>query len=1123
MGTNKRYVYISQEGLESSSSDLLRRALGSVWSMNKNGIKFGPAPSEKILDIEFGPVMVVDGASAPFSAKQQVIRLSGNPKRFGVYPECLQCGWSSFTKKIVKDFKWANNINPLDALSKYMNTSGMRYTTYEDCVFSIETPLTKIEADNIGVQNKYVYGDVDFHYDYYLKDYEEALKTLQLDEVSLPNLYYLLGDETSTSLITRLRENGTCRAKEYIALIGDKHHTLLIPNRVAHTMKAINAYKEFVPFQAELAFTTDQITAAADALRDSNTECHLMRRISEGEESMTEKKKFRSAKELYFFKNGKRYKRLETDHTELKSYNMLEWIETLMVGKDSYSLGNDLPDGHVFLGPDNNSTRLALSGDINTMRKSMAGLVMAGRIKDILSTSNRSMQEILIGAESHSETILYKIEKHDKILYDLYETAMSDEGVTVEALVDEFGVAEDTIVDLDLLAAALTEAIGEEAPDPIQTIWMANSSDIDIFEYIDTQVKYGEDYSYAVTAYQLVIGNDYFYSSNETDCRGWELSLANLTEVSIEAISTIIENSPTMRQAYQEISNYLSILGVETTMGDSGSIALAVPEVPEYCGGDLILSRPDQSPAVLICTCGDKSVEGTRTACLEDVCQKFANIRNQISSDLAASGQLEEQIEEHMLNTIGAGPELIYKRLLRSGKSIEACLKSIEEILLKALNAVLNYEYAGLGIEATDASGELFYSVVRNWQFAKQEDPFTGVAPKTNKDQNLESAQSHLGRNRPKSGKGIRNVLNLDFKTRKDCPKDVDPCEFVLVATTIPRGMIYEVPYFVYSGTMVDTPPVQPGLEIVPYAGVNNKLLFNFNTGIGDYYARPIMLMPSDSDTFKKVLRAQAPAVPKDGGLPEIRFKSDDPATAFQIFRSEDPPKTYRDFHDKLVKTVYTDVNPATIQTADAASYVEKVKPNTKYYYTFRTIDVHGHFSNPTAIYEVELVDDDGAIYPIVELFDISKYRLNDNVLEKKMMKLLHIVPTISQGMIDEKRSNLETAPSADSSGKDIVLGMTQEPIWGKQFKVRLVSRSTGRKIDLNINFKTKYIKNPEAACALETAATIVAATAASTTAALASTSVNTITAVDSTVEQAIVDFESTSTGANMSSSTSGY
>ena len=43
--------------------------------------------------------------------------------------------------------------------------------------------------------------------------------------------------------------------------------------------------------------------------------------------------------------------------------------------------------------------------------------------------------------------------------------------------------------------------------------------------------------------------------------------------------------------------------------------------------------------------------------------------------------------------------------------------------------------------------------------------------------------------------------------------------------------------------------------------------------------------------------------------------------------------------------------------------------PNTKYYYTFRCVDFHGAFSNPTSIYEVEMVDDGGSVYPLINSY----------------------------------------------------------------------------------------------------------------------------------------------------------
>ena len=866
MGVNKRYLYVSEESMAAQKNDYLREAIGSYWyvksskAANTNQVRFGVKVPEKLFNIEYGPVMVTEGAITPYSAKHQIIKLTANSKKFGIYPECLQCGWTELTKNIVKDFSWAHGKDPVTALRMYSKKPSS-YPTYKDCVFSIEAPLSKEESALLGATGKYVYGNVDFEYDYYLEDYEKAIESLGLSELNLPNLYLLLGKEDENAFITRLKDNGRCRAKEYIALIGEEYNTLLIPNRVARTMGAVNAFKDFVPFQAEVEFTTDQMTAAADSLRDSSTECNLMRRISESPEDMT--RTFTVNREMYSTSGGRKFKRADISYPEVKSYDLFDWMSGMKDSVFPAPTSTELPEGHIFVGPDNKSTMLALSGEAGGLRKTMAFLILTGRIKDILSTANRSMQEILIGAESHSETILYKIEKHSKVIYDLYETALSDEGIEIVAVESEDSEeSAENAIDWDGMEADITQTIVEVgAPTPIQTIWMANSSDIDIFEYIDTQVKYGEDYSYVVTGYQLVVGTDYFYTSNLSDCKGWEVPLSlDLTQ--IKFINDVINTSETMAAAYNTIKTYL--------------LTLRYPRLPEYCGGDLHLSTNQEGTRLLVCSCGDKNVNENRKKCLEDLCRKFKHIRNVVSDEELISGTLERQVSDATRKISGRTPKRIYKDLLSGGSSVLDALSTMNEILLNMLEYILDYEIMGLNIKVQDINGTLSFKIVKDWQFSTQEDPYTRYSPSLNSSETIPGYTGYQNDDPPKKGKGIQDLLPYGFDINKDCPKIVDPCEFVFTATTIPSVMIYEVPYFVYTGTMVDTPPVTPGLEIVPYRNINNKLLFNFNTGLGDYYDIPIIIMPSDKEQFKKVMRAQGVGTSR-----KIRFKTDDPAAEF--------------------------------------------------------------------------------------------------------------------------------------------------------------------------------------------------------------------------------------------------
>ena len=51
---------------------------------------------------------------------------------------------------------------------------------------------------------------------------------------------------------------------------------------------------------------------------------------------------------------------------------------------------------------------------------------------------------------------------------------------------------------------------------------------------------------------------------------------------------------------------------------------------------------------------------------------------------------------------------------------------------------------------------------------------------------------------------------------------------------------------------------------------------------------------------------------------------------------------------------------------------------------------------------------------------------------------------------------------TAKGYGPDVYLGGESEPIWGKKYKVRFISKSTGRKIDLNITYDTEHVLTPE-------------------------------------------------------------
>jgi hypothetical protein len=55
----------------------------------------------------------------------------------------------------------------------------------------------------------------------------------------------------------------------------------------------------------------------------------------------------------------------------------------------------------------------------------------------------------------------------------------------------------------------------------------------------------------------------------------------------------------------------------------------------------------------------------------------------------------------------------------------------------------------------------------------------------------------------------------------------------------------------------------------------------------------------------------------------------------------------------------------------------------------------------------------------------------------------------------NEEAMGIEGTPGPQP-GQTVVLGVQKESTWGKKYKMRLTSKSTGKKIDFNFKFTTK-------------------------------------------------------------------
>jgi hypothetical protein len=300
---------------------------------------------------------------------------------------------------------------------------------------------------------------------------------------------------------------------------------------------------------------------------------------------------------------------------------------------------------------------------------------------------------------------------------------------------------------------------------------------------------------------------------------------------------------------------------------------------------------------------------------------------------------------------------------------------------------------------------------------------------------------------------------------------------------TRPSLKLVEVPYYDKTAKIIDAPPIWPDVDIIPLRGVKDKLKFFFRGNVGEYKLKPILIEPSDQQEIDSIKERQKDIPGLPAGI--VQYRSDDQASIFEVFRTDEMPTSYLDFANHKHAHVVTDQFDTPCKTATGGAFMDHLTPNKKYYYTFRTIDNHGHFSNPSPVYEVEIVYDAGAPFlltrVITEGHDFKKERDPPQMISKNVKKYIQIKPAATQSVVNYAASfatiNGETKPLIDGDGlptvnslKDIdtenntiQLGADNETLWGKKLKIRLTSKKTGRKIDLNINFNHKHqeiIKN---------------------------------------------------------------
>ncbi len=274
--------------------------------------------------------------------------------------------------------------------------------------------------------------------------------------------------------------------------------------------------------------------------------------------------------------------------------------------------------------------------------------------------------------------------------------------------------------------------------------------------------------------------------------------------------------------------------------------------------------------------------------------------------------------------------------------------------------------------------------------------------------------------------------------------------------TTTPVITLAKVLVYSVTNKIMDDSPLSPEITFVPYKNIDNKIKILFNNSTGEEKS-PFFPINSDEVTNLKTLNTMFVSLP----IRQQTFKSDDIPSFFEIYRIVTKPNNYSSFSNNLLTSVTTDYDQQTLTKASSATYIDNILPNRKYYYIFRTIDIHGNVSNPTDVYEIEMVNDDGAIYLRKNILNIKDFILNKKD-EKVFKKLFYIKPEIMQTIVNStliEKYQLNSAFDIYTLGNGNVLGQSESSIWDKKFKLRFVSKKTGKMFDLNLQLNVEIDK----------------------------------------------------------------
>ena len=250
-----------------------------------------------------------------------------------------------------------------------------------------------------------------------------------------------------------------------------------------------------------------------------------------------------------------------------------------------------------------------------------------------------------------------------------------------------------------------------------------------------------------------------------------------------------------------------------------------------------------------------------------------------------------------------------------------------------------------------------------------------------------------------------------------------------------------------------DAPPLPPQIDFVPFKGIDNEILILMNNSIGTLEQHPKIIFTEDRGLLDDVALSQD-KLPGE----KLVFKSDDSQGTFELLRLKKLPENL--FLSDISKEPTLDIyHIKSFGKIKNDSILMDIRPNKDYYFIARFIDIHGKPSNPTDVYKIRMIHQEGtAPYLTLKLINVGE-NIKKQYDEKfsatrNMQKYVLVQPNFILSSLKAPQTILDENGLGKGSALDSKAVQALGDVAGKKFKIRITSKQTGRKMDVNLTVK---------------------------------------------------------------------